>query len=173
MRGYKDDLKKQYQDALDQVRKEKIEESERLAESYRNLAEAERQEMKDYYKSKMEKVRNEKWQAIDAITRKHQIKTKSMRDRQQAQYDKKIILKEIKRLQNWLLKPTDSRHIPEGLRTYVAEFLNNIDYSTNDRTLMVKIGDDLIESTIKSQRTRAWEEVQGFFERNIRPWWCI
>lgn len=163
MRGYKDDLKKQYQDALDQVRKEKIEESERLAESYRNLAEAERQEMKDYYKSKMEKVRNEKWQAIDAITRKHQIKTKSMRDRQQAQYDKKIILKEIKRLQNWLLKPTDSRHIPEGLRTYVAEFLNNIDYSTNDRTLMVKIGDDLVESTIKSQRTRAWEEVQGFF----------
>lgn len=163
MRGYKDGLKKQYQDALNQVRKEKIEESERLAESYRNLAEAERQEMKDYYKSKMEKVRNEKWQAIDAITRKHQIKTKSMRDRRQAQYDKKIILKEIKRLQNWLLKPTDSRHIPEGLRTYVAEFLNNIDYSTNDRTLMVKIGDDLVESTIKSQRTRAWEEVQGFF----------
>lgn len=66
---------------------------------------------------------------------------------------KKIILKETKAMQTWLLSPTDKKHIPQELRGKVAEFLESIDFSSKDDS-----GD------IQTQRTKTWNEVQKLFQ---------
>lgn len=66
---------------------------------------------------------------------------------------KKIILKETKAMQTWLINPTDKKHIPQELRGKVAEFLESIDFSSKDDS-----GD------IQTQRTKTWNEVQKLFQ---------
>lgn len=69
-----------------------------------------------------------------------------VRESQITKEAKKVIVKESKTMQNWLLKPTDSKHVPEILRTTVAQFLNNIDFSSNE----------LNDNGIPTQRTIEW-----------------
>lgn len=157
IRDYKNDLKSKYDESLKQIKKQNLEESARLAEQYKNLTEAERKEQREYYKKRMDDLRNSKNQELAAMQQrsKERIKEriKSLRENQQKREDKRQIIKERKKLQNWLLKPTDSKHIPEGLRQSVAAFLNNIDFSPNDE-----------DSEIKTQRKEDWKAAQDAFK---------
>lgn len=153
IRDYKNDLKSKYDESLKQIKKQNLEESARLAEQYKNLTEAERKEQSEYYKKRMDDLRNSKNQELAAMQQRSKERIKSLRENQQKREDKRQIIKERKKLQNWLLKPTDSKHIPEGLRQSVAAFLNNIDFSPNDE-----------DSEIKTQRKEDWKAAQDAFK---------
>ncbi len=153
IRDYKNDLKSKYDESLKQIKKQNLEESARLAEQYKNLTEAERKEQREYYKKRMDDLRNSKNQKLAAMQQRSKERIKSLRENQQKREDKRQIIKERKKLQNWLLKPTDSKHIPEGLRQSVAAFLNNIDFSPNDE-----------DSVIKTQRKEDWKAAQDVFK---------
>ncbi len=153
IRDYKNDLKSKYNESLKQIKKQNLEESARLAEQYKNLTEEERKEQREYYKKRMDDLRNSKNQELAAMQQRSKERIKSLRENQQKREDKRQIIKERKKLQNWLLKPTDSKHIPEGLRQSVAAFLNNIDFSPNDE-----------DSEIKTQRKEDWKAAQDAFK---------
>ncbi len=153
IRDYKNDLKSKYDESLKQIKKQNLEESARLAEQYKNLTEAEQKEQREYYKKRMDDLRNSKNQELAAMQQRSKERIKSLRENQQKREDKRQIIKERKKLQNWLLKPTDSKHIPEGLRQSVAAFLNNIDFSPNDE-----------DSEIKTQRKEDWKAAQDAFK---------
>lgn len=153
IRDYKNDLKSKYDESLKQIKKQNLEESARLAEQYKNLTEAERKEQREYYKKRMDDLRNSKNQELAAMQQRSKERIKSLWENQQKREDKRQIIKERKKLQNWLLKPTDSKHIPEGLRQSVAAFLNNIDFSPNDE-----------DSEIKTQRKEDWKAAQDAFK---------
>ena len=153
IRDYKNDLKSKYDESLKQIKKQNLEESARLAEQYKNLTEAERKEQREYYKKRMDDLRNSKNQELAAMQQRSKERIELLRENQQKREDKRQIIKERKKLQNWLLKPTDSKHIPEGLRQSVAAFLNNIDFSPNDE-----------DSEIKTQRKEDWKAAQDAFK---------
>lgn len=153
IRDYKNDLKSKYDESLKQIKKQNLEESARLAEQYKNLTGAERKEQREYYKKRMDDLRNSKNQELAAMQQRSKERIKSLRENQQKREDKRQIIKERKKLQNWLLKPTDSKHIPEGLRQSVAAFLNNIDFSPNDE-----------DSEIKTQRKEDWKAAKDAFK---------
>lgn len=157
MREYKNNLKKQYEANLYRVRKENIQEIQKLAKAYKNLTETQQREQKEYYKKKMDDLRNEKNQALAAMQQRNREQTKRVRENQRAREAKKIIMKEAKTMQTWLLKPTDTKHIPEEIRTVVAEFLSNIDFSSNE----------LNNNGIPTQRTMAWMAAKNAFAKII------
>lgn len=158
MREYKNNLKKQYEDNLYRVRRENIQEIQKLANAYKNLTATQQREQKEYYKKKMDDLRNEKNQALAAMQQKNREQTKRVRENQRAREAKKIIMKEAKTMQTWLLKPTDTKHIPEEIRTVVAEFLSNIDFSSNE----------LNNNGIPTLRTTAWRNAKDAFEKIIK-----
>jgi hypothetical protein len=70
------------------------------------------------------------------------------RDSVRRQTAKKAVVRDTNQLQKWLLSPTDSKHIPQGLRGTVADFLNSIDMSSNQDT-----------DTVITQKTQNWIET--------------
>lgn len=157
MREYKNGLKRKYEENLNRIKKENIQEIQRLARSYRNLTEAQKNEQREYYQKKMDDLRNEKNQAMAAMQQKNREQARKVRENQRAREAKKIIMKEAKTMQNWLLKPTDAKHIPEETRVAVAGFLSNIDFSSNE----------LNNNGIPTQRTMAWMKAKDEFAKII------
>lgn len=159
MAEYKNSLKKQYDDMLKQVRKDSQEQRDRLAQEFRNLSEANQREMKDYYKERMDALRSEKNQKLAAMQQQmrqqNMERVQAMRERRQRQESKKTIMRETRNLQKWLLNPTDSKHIPEELKVVVAEFLDNIDFSSDE-----KYG-------VETVRTKEWQAAQVAFKEII------
>lgn len=156
MREYKNGLKRKYEENLHRIKEENIQEIQRLAKSYRNLTEAQKNEQREYYQKKMDELRNEKNQAMAAMQQKNREQARKVRENQRAREAKKIIMKETKTMQNWLLKPTDAKHIPEETRVAVAEFLSNIDFSSNE-----------LNNGIPTQRTMAWMKAKDEFAKII------
>lgn len=157
MREYKNGLKRKYEENLHRIKEENTQEIQRLAKSYRNLTEAQKNEQREYYQKKMDDLRNEKNQAMAAMQQKNREQARKVRENQRAREAKKIIMKEAKTMQNWLLKPTDAKHIPEETRVAVAEFLSNIDFSSNE----------LNNNGIPTQRTMAWMKAKDEFAKII------
>lgn len=157
MSEYKSSIKQKYERQLKTIRKENIDKIQELAKSYRNLSEAQQREQKDYYKSKMDALRNEKNQKMAAMQSRNREQIQKARENQITREAKKVIIKESKTMQNWLLKPTDSKHVPEILRTTVAQFLTNIDFSSNE----------LNNNGIPTQRTIEWGKAKDAFKKII------
>lgn len=158
MADYKKSLKQQYISKLEQVRKENGQKIQELSKAYRNLNAAQQREQAEFYREKMDALRNEKNQALAAMQQRSREQTKMIRESQRAREAKKSIMKETKAMQSWLLKPTDSKHIPEEIRTVVAEFLSNIDFSSNE----------LNNNGIPTQRTMAWRNAKDAFEKIMK-----
>lgn len=157
MADYKKSIKQQYINKLEQVRKENGQKIQELSKAYRNLTAVQQREQAEYFKEKMDALRNEKNQALAAAQQRSREQTRAIRESQRAREAKKSIMKETKAMQSWLLKPTDSKHVPEVLRTTVARFLENIDFSSNE----------LNNDGIPTQRSQAWDDAQKAFRKII------
>lgn len=158
MSDYKNELRQKYNDSLNTVRRQNIEKVQELAQSYKNLTQAAQREYKDYYKSQMDALRNDKNQAMAAMQQRRREQLQQRRESLRAREAKKSILRERQALETWLLKPTDSKHIPQALRTTVAEFLRNIDFSS--------ASDEGTEG-VTTQRTEAWNKAKIAFDKII------
>lgn len=158
MADYKDKLRQEYKDAKKAIYRESMEKINEMKNAYNNLSKVKQRETKDYYMQKMNDLRNEKNWKLAAMQTKNREQVKKIYDSRRAREAKKSIMKETKTLQGWLLKPTDAKHIPEGLRTTVAEFLSNIDFSANEEN----------NNGIATQRTQEWEKVKKGFDKIIK-----
>lgn len=158
MSDYKDKLKQAYKDAEKNIYRESQKKMEDLKNTYNNLSQARQREMKDYYMQKMDELRNQKNQKLAAMQSRNREQVRKVYDSQRARDAKRSIIKEAKTLQGWLLKPTDAKHIPESLRTTVAGFLSNIDFSADEQN----------NNGIPTLRTQEWEKVKKEFDIIIK-----
>lgn len=137
----------------------KAEELRKVRQQYNNKLDAYKQKMGDQYTALLNETRRENADMREAHARelywqKEKFNTK-MKDRREAlakREAKESVIKESARLRKWLLEPNDKQHIPEELRTVVANFLSNIDFSSKTDY-----------NGVKTQRTMAWEEALKAF----------
>lgn len=159
MNDFKNGIKQKYNQAVKEVWLQSNSEIEKMRIAYNNMSDAARREYKDYYMDKMNELRNDKNQSLAAMQQRHREQLQQRRESLRAQNAKKGILKERQALETWLLKPTDSKHIPQALRTTVAEFLGNIDFSS--------VADEGTEGVV-TQRTKAWNNARKAFEEIVK-----
>ena len=82
----------------------------------------------------------------------------NVREREQGRQDKKQIIRDVTKMQKWLLSPTDRDHVPESMRTAVAKFLSCVDYSSS------RLNADGNET----QRTREWNEAKKVYDTILK-----
>lgn len=127
-----------------------------VKKEYQKKTKAYREKLVSQYKEAMEKAKDEA--AYNAQWRDAEVAFQQEKfDRRiKKQKAKKAIMKDANQLTNWLLKPTDSKHIPQELRSTVAEFLSSIDLSSNYDT-----------PEIITKRTEAWNNAEKAFRKII------
>lgn len=79
---------------------------------------------------------------------------RQMRENRNRSKDRNLIVRDVMAMQNWLLKPDNKKHVPDGVKGIVLEFLHSIDYSTEYTN----------QKGEPTQRTRAWDDLQRFYE---------
>lgn len=139
----------------------KAEELRKVRQQYSDKMNAYKKKMGDQYAALLNEARRENSDMKEAHARelywqKEKFNTK-MKDRREAlakRNAKESVIKESARLRKWLLEPNDKQHIPEELRTVVADFLSNIDFSSKTDY-----------NGVKTQRTMAWEEALKAFNK--------
>ena len=82
----------------------------------------------------------------------------NVREREQGRQDKKQIIRDVTKMQKWLLSPTDRDHVPESMRTAVAKFLSCVDYSSS------RLNADGNET----KRTREWNEAKKVYDTILK-----
>ena len=82
----------------------------------------------------------------------------NVREREQGRQDKKQIIRDVTKMQKWLLSPTDRDHVPESMRTAVAKFLSCVDFSSS------RLNADGNET----QRTREWNEAKKVYDTILK-----
>lgn len=106
------------------------------------------------YKSRLKK-RYEK-----NLTTKEEYLKKSLERKEERLYSRKskeIIIKNVTEMKRWLVEPNDKKHIPEGFRGALAEFLNCIDFSSRGTR---PDGED-------TNRTKLWQQTQMELQKII------
>lgn len=149
MDKYREELKGRYQESLKEVKQQAKVELQEVKKQYENANIKDREQ----YKQKMQELRDYKNLKIRAEQELYQKRLEERRERTEASQTRKSIIKEVTELQRWLLNPTDKKHVPEGLRKTLAEFLGSIDYSSNR---LNQKGED-------TERTKSWERVQKLY----------
>ena len=149
MEKYRADLKGRYQESLKEVKQQAKVELQEVKKQYENANIKDREQ----YKQKMQELRDYKNLKIRAEQELYQKRLEERRERTEASQTRKSIIKEVTELQRWLLNPTDKKHVPEGLRKTLAEFLGSIDYSSNR---LNQKGED-------TERTKSWGRVQKLY----------
>ena len=127
-----------------------------VKKEYQKKTKAYREKLASQYKEAMEKAKGEaaynaQWRDAEVAFQKEKFERRIKK-----QKAKKTIMKDANQLTNWLLKPTDSKHIPQELRSTVAEFLSSIDLSSNYDT-----------QEIITKRTEAWNNAEKAFRKII------
>lgn len=146
---YREELKGRYQESLKEVKQQAKVELQEVKKQYEKANIKDREQ----YKQKMQELRDYKNLKIRAEQELYQKRLEERRERTEASQTRKSIIKEVTDLQRWLLNPTDKKHVPEGLRKTLAEFLGSIDYSSNR---LNQKGED-------TERTKSWERVQKLY----------
>ena len=149
MDKYREELKGRYQESLKEVKQQAKVELQEVKKQYEKANIKDREQ----YKRKMQELRDYKNLKIRAEQELYQKRLEERRERTEASQTRKSIIKEVTELQRWLLNPTDKKHVPEGLRKTLAEFLGSIDYSSNR---LNQKGED-------TERTKSWERVQKLY----------
>lgn len=87
------------------------------------------------YKKEKKELRDYKNRMLLAQQQRYQEKLKANRERYKERDKvfkyKNRIIKDIRDINNWLLKPSENKHVPESLRGYTAKFLESIDFSSS------------------------------------------
>lgn len=96
-------------------------------------------------KREMRAIRDAHKQELIVQQQKFSQKMQQRRESERIRTAKKRIIKEVNTMKTWLLKPNDTKHVPQELRGIVAGFLSSIDYSSDDPLV---------------NRSREWEKTK-------------
>lgn len=144
------EYKDRFNDRLKEVKRKGIEKRQEIAEKSKTATE----EQRKAYKEQLKKIQDNRIDMLKAQQSKYQDMAKRDRERRYDRSEKKkyktSILKNVDELSKWLLKPTDKKHVPEGLHGLTASFLKSIDFSS-DR--MNQYGE-------ATKRTKLWRALE-------------
>lgn len=139
----------------------KAAELNKVRRQYNEKLENYKQKTETQYSALLNEARRENADMQEAHARdlywqkeKFNSRMKERRDALAKREAKENVIKESTKLRKWLLEPNDKQHIPEELRTVVADFLSNIDFSSKTEY-----------NGVKTQRTLAWEEALKAFNK--------
>jgi len=149
IKAYKRDIREKYDKAFREVKERNRQEIADIRAKWNESSVAQREEMK----ARMDALRNEKNQRIAAEQQRGRERLQEARDRSEATKTRTNIIREVQLLGKWLTEPTDKKHVPEGLRTVMAEFLGSIDFSSNQ----------LNRDGEETQRTKAWNDLKDIY----------
>lgn len=149
MSAYREEIRRRNQKTVNDVKSQARQEIKDMQNSFDNASKAQ----KDEYRKKIEELRNYKNIRIRAEQQLYQKRLNERRERTAAAQTRKQIIKEVTELKNWLLKPTDKKHVPEILRAPLAEFLGSIDFSSNRLNAE---GED-------TMRTKTWDALSKVY----------
>lgn len=137
-----------------------------MLESYFEIAgDVKTEAVADSFKKKIEKIKADNKVKREELEKKFKAKytegKKAIRDRMKESANKKKyrqrINKDIRDLNNMLLKPTEKKHVPIPLEKPLAEFLKSIDTSSER---LNKYGEP-------TERTLVWRNLCDFYEQVI------
>lgn len=130
----------------------------RVEDRMENATGDEWKEAKKEYNELMERGRDlnrQKAQVRYVLNPKKYVESmQKVRENKQKSSNKQKIIKDTMTIQNWLLKPDNKKHVPDEVKGIVLEFIKSIDYSSKY----------LNQKGEPTQRTRAWDELQKFYE---------
>ena len=151
----KNQLRTNYERRLSEVRNRKN--KERTYE--RQYLRAEYEQGLSDEKKKQRELLQEKREALYAQQLRYQERIKksnaSRKERQSVKKYKTRLMKNVMDMKTWLLKPTETKHVPEELRRTTAEFLSTIDFSSNR---LNKYGEP-------TRRTEQWNKLKEEYKR--------
>lgn len=162
---YKAELKERYTKGIREANIDIVNERQILAgqlkrveERMKNATGDEWKEAKKEYNELMERGRDlnrQKAQVRYVLSPKKYVESmQKVRENKQKSSNKQKIIKDTMTIQNWLLKPDNKKHVPDEVKGIVLEFIKSIDYSSKY----------LNQKGEPTQRTRAWDELQEFYE---------
>ena len=93
-------------------------------------------------------------QELLAQKAKYEKQIQLRRESLQKREAKTRIIREVNTMRKWLLSPTDTKHVPQQLRTVMADFLGSIDFSSKE---------DI--NGVQTQRTQLWLEAKAAFDQ--------
>ena len=110
------------------------------------------------YKERLKKQYENKYATKEEYLKKRLEKTlERKKERLDSRKTKEIIIKNVTEMKRWLVEPNDKKHIPEGFRGALAEFLNCIDFSSRGTNAD---GED-------TNRTKLWQQTQMELQKII------
>lgn len=135
-----------YEQALKNLRNDRVAARQELSEQYNNLREqwksetnkaraASYKEQLDYLRKAYKELSDERVLAIKA---KFETKMAKHKDTEERQKYRDRIEKTAKTLAEWLARPTDQKHVPEVLRKSVSDFLQTIEFGSAKRPDIIK-----------------------------------
>ncbi|MGI6080237.1 MAG: hypothetical protein ACOYBV_04575 [Candidatus Avilachnospira sp.] len=154
IRKYKTQLRQQYRESFLEVKKKSDAKIKELSNRYKTAS----QEEKANLRAKMDALRSDKNQRLYIQQEKYRKKISDTRDFYKGQRYKSMIIKDVTELGKWLSEPTDKRHVPDMLRKPLAEFLSDIDFSSNN----------LNQQGEPTQRTVKWQNLQATYARILQ-----
>lgn len=114
---------------LDALRRQHRQEMAALRQEQKTKYETKLKEVREAAKGRESRLREEKWQKVRAEKLAAREARETLRDRRAVSESRKKIEKKAKGLAAALLKPSDSRSIPEGMRAAVQELLGSLDFT--------------------------------------------
>ena len=137
--------------ALEQAEKARDEAKEAGKKAEKEAQEKEIRELKERYRDVNRQARQIKYVLQPD---KYVESMRQMRENRSRSRNRNLIVRDVMAMQNWLLKPDNKKHVPDGVKGIVLEFLHSIDYSTEYKN---RKGEP-------TQRTRAWDDLHRFYE---------
>ena len=169
MQEYVNGIRKEYTAQIGEARKELAKELGRIKEARaaaeEALAEAEKKGDEAAKQEKLKEIRKlrEEYREINQQDRsakyllkpdKYVESMRQVRENRNRSRNRNLIVRDVMSMQNWLLRPDNKKHVPDGVKGIVLEFLHSIDYSTEYKN---RKGEP-------TQRTRAWDDLHRFYE---------
>ena len=83
--------------------------------------------------AKMDKARTDAYaEQIKELKAKNKKDAQKSKERKELKHEKDMVAKEVKRLINWINKPTEKNHVPSEMVEPILEFANALDFITPD-----------------------------------------
>ena len=167
------EAKERYNQRLTEVKKKNIEKIQQLTQKYNAASAAE----KAKYKEQIQKLRSDKNARIAAISEMYKEKLKSQRETMRERQGIRKLMNSIRSKANdlgqKLLKPTDTKHIPEGLRVAIADLCRMLNFETGRTTPegeITKVTERLRELNAQYEKIYHDEssQLQGAYDEDIK-----
>lgn len=119
------------QKVKENIRKQNVAYREKVRKRYNDRLKKARKDIAEHYQERIGRIREEKNQRtkeqLAQLQARQRRSAQAARERKKASEERVRIVREAHALTEMLLRPTDAKHVPEGMKRLTIEFLKGID----------------------------------------------